>query len=117
MTDKALYFGVVEFDDSPQIFQSMNLNTAPVIFHFPAKGREKKGDQMEFQRFGIDADAMAKFVAERTSVHVCFHNFICSLFIFSRILGSRSSSTKLCSTCSYYAFGYAYYGSSLYASK
>jgi oligosaccharyltransferase complex subunit gamma len=70
MTDKAVYFGVVEFDDSPQIFQSMNLNTAPVIFHFPSKGREKKGDQMEFQRFGIDADAMAKFVAERTGVHI-----------------------------------------------
>jgi len=70
MSDKALYFGVVEFEENQQIFQQMNLNTAPVIFHFPAKGREKRQDQMEFQRFGIDADAMAKFVAERTGIHI-----------------------------------------------
>ncbi|KAE9556253.1 hypothetical protein FO519_000592 [Halicephalobus sp. NKZ332] len=70
MNDKALYFGVVEFEENQQIFQQMNLNTAPVIFHFPAKGREKRHDQMEFQRFGIDADAMAKFVAERTGIHI-----------------------------------------------
>lgn len=70
MSDKALYFGVVDFEESQQIFQSMHLNTAPVIYHFPAKGREKKQDQMEFQRYGIDADAMAKFVAERTGIHV-----------------------------------------------
>uniref|UniRef100_A0A7E4UV88 Magnesium transporter protein 1 n=1 Tax=Panagrellus redivivus TaxID=6233 RepID=A0A7E4UV88_PANRE len=67
---QGLYFGIVEFEDSPQVFQQMNLNTAPVIYHFPAKGREKKQDQMEFQRYGIDADAMAKFVGERTGVAI-----------------------------------------------
>ena len=48
----------------------MNLNTAPVIYHFPAKGSRKKHDQMDFQRMGLDANGMAKFVADRTEVHV-----------------------------------------------
>lgn len=85
MNDKTLYFGLVEFEESQQIFQQMNLNTAPVIYHFPAKGREKKQDQMEFQRFGIDSDAMAKFVAERTGVHVSFLFFLIMSF-FNRFM-------------------------------
>jgi hypothetical protein len=31
----------------------MNLNTAPVLYHFPAKGAKKRSDQMDFQRSGL----------------------------------------------------------------
>jgi len=70
MNTKAVYFAIVDYEEAPQVFQQMNLNTAPVIYHFPAKGSRKKHDQMDFQRMGIDADAMAKFVADRTEVHI-----------------------------------------------
>lgn len=84
MNAKALYFAVVDYEEAPQVFQQvrlratanftlslqMNLNTAPVIYHFPAKGARKKSDQMDFQRLGIDADAMSKFVTDRTEIHV-----------------------------------------------
>ena len=69
---KALYFAIVDYEEASQIFQSMNLNTAPVLFHFPAKGAKKKTDQMDFQRHGFDAESMAKFVHERTEISVSF---------------------------------------------
>lgn len=67
---KALYFAVVDYEEAPQIFQQMNLNTAPALFHFPAKGAKKKADQMDFQRHGFDADSMAKFVQDRTEIQI-----------------------------------------------
>lgn len=49
----------------------MNLNTAPILYHFGAKLQgKKKPDQMDFQRHGFDADAMARFVADYTDVQV-----------------------------------------------
>jgi len=63
---KSLYFAVVDYEEAPQIFSQLNLNTAPAIYHFPAKGARRPQDVMDFQRMGIDADAMSKFVLDRT---------------------------------------------------
>jgi len=67
---KTLYFALVDYEEASNVFQQMNLNTAPVLYHFPAKGGRKKSDQMDFQRQGIDADAIAKFVQDRTDVQI-----------------------------------------------
>ncbi|CAD6185832.1 unnamed protein product [Caenorhabditis auriculariae] len=68
---KAVYFALVDYEDSPQIFQQMNLNTAPILYHFGAKlGAKKKPQQMDFQRQGFDADAIARFIADQTEVHI-----------------------------------------------
>uniref|UniRef100_A0A1I7X6Q7 U1-type domain-containing protein n=1 Tax=Heterorhabditis bacteriophora TaxID=37862 RepID=A0A1I7X6Q7_HETBA len=68
---KSLYFGVVDYEDAPQIFQSMNLNTAPILYNFgPKLQGKKKPDQMDFQRHGFDADAMSRFVADMTEVQI-----------------------------------------------
>uniref|UniRef100_A0A0R3RZJ1 Magnesium transporter protein 1 n=1 Tax=Elaeophora elaphi TaxID=1147741 RepID=A0A0R3RZJ1_9BILA len=67
---KALYFAIVDYDESPEIFQQMNLNVAPVLLHFPSKGAKKRTDQMDFERQGFDADSMAKFVFERTDIQI-----------------------------------------------
>uniref|UniRef100_A0A9J2PAH9 Magnesium transporter protein 1 n=1 Tax=Ascaris lumbricoides TaxID=6252 RepID=A0A9J2PAH9_ASCLU len=67
---KALYFAVVDFDEAPQVFQSMNLNVAPVLIHFPAKGSRKRIDQMDFTRQGFDADSMARFVYDRAEIQI-----------------------------------------------
>ncbi|KAK6036128.1 putative magnesium transporter protein 1 [Cooperia oncophora] len=51
---KQVYFGVVDYEEAPQIFQAMNLNTAPILYHFgPKLQGKKKPDQMDFQRFDI----------------------------------------------------------------
>ena len=65
-----LFFAMVDFDEGPDGFQSMKLNTAPVFMHFPAKGKPKKADNMDLQRVGFGAEAMAKFIAERTEVNI-----------------------------------------------
>lgn len=65
-----LFFAMVDFDEGPDVFQTMKLNTAPVFMHFPAKGKTKKQDNMDIQRVGFGADAIAKWVAERTDIHI-----------------------------------------------
>lgn len=65
-----LFFAMVDFDEGSDVFQSLRLNTAPVFMHFPAKGKAKSGDTMDIQRIGIAAEAIAKWVQERTDVQV-----------------------------------------------
>ncbi|CAG7837670.1 unnamed protein product [Allacma fusca] len=63
-----LFFALVDFDEAGSIFQSMKLYTAPVFIHFPAKGKPQSHDKMDIQRFGVEAEAVARWIAERTDV-------------------------------------------------
>ncbi len=65
-----LFFAMVDFDEGPDVFQMMKFNSAPVFLHFPAKGKPKKADTMDIQRIGFGADAVAKWVQERTEVNI-----------------------------------------------
>jgi len=65
-----LFFAMVDFDEGPDVFQAMKLNTAPVFMHFPEKGKPKKQDNMDIQRVGFSADVIAKWVGERTDVNI-----------------------------------------------
>lgn len=38
--------------------------------HFPAKGKPKPADSMDFERMGIHAEAIAKWIQDRTDVQV-----------------------------------------------
>lgn len=44
----------------------MKLNTAPVFMHFPSKTKPKKEDTLEIQRYGFDAEVLAKLINDRT---------------------------------------------------
>lgn len=48
----------------------MRLNTAPVYMHFPPKGKPKAADTMDIQRVGFAAEAIAKWISERTDIQV-----------------------------------------------
>jgi hypothetical protein len=48
----------------------LRLNTAPVFMHFPPKGKPKQSDTMDIQRIGFAAEAIAKWIAERTDMQV-----------------------------------------------
>jgi len=65
-----MFFAMVDFDEGPDVFQIMKLNSAPVFMHFPAKGKPKKMDTMDIQRVGFGADAIAKWINERTEVNI-----------------------------------------------
>lgn len=65
-----LYFAMVDFDDGPDVFQLLKLNSAPTFIHFPAKGKPKKADTLDLQRFGFAAEMLARWVQERTDVPI-----------------------------------------------
>lgn len=52
----------------------LRLNTAPVFMHFPPKGKPKTADTMDISRIGFSAEAIAKWIAERTDIQVKFAN-------------------------------------------
>lgn len=64
-----LFFGIVDFDEGSDVFQMLRLNSAPVIRHFPAKGKPKPSDSMDFER-GVQAESMAKWIQDRTDVQI-----------------------------------------------
>lgn len=49
----------------------LNMNSAPTFMHFPSKGRPKRADTFDLQRIGFAAEQLAKWIADRTDVHVC----------------------------------------------
>lgn len=65
-----MFFAVVDFDDASDVFQMLRLNTAPVFMHFPAKGKPKGSDTMDIQRVGFSAEAIGKWIQERTDIQI-----------------------------------------------
>ena len=65
-----MFFAMVDFDDGNEAFQSMNLNSAPAFIHFPAKSKPKKPDILDIQRVGFSAEAVGKWIQERTEVNI-----------------------------------------------
>merc|ERR1712071_120610 len=65
-----LFFSLVDFDEAQDVFQQLKLNTAPVIIHFPAKGKPKKADTMDIQRVGFAAEAISRWVGEQTEIQI-----------------------------------------------
>jgi len=65
-----MFFAMVDFDDGNEAFQSMNLNSAPAFIHFPAKTKPKKPDTLDIQRVGFSAEAVGKWIQERTEVNI-----------------------------------------------
>merc|ERR1711994_119244 len=65
-----LFFAMIDFDEGAEAFQSMNINSAPVLMHFPPKGRLKKVDSMDIQRVGFSGEAIARWIYERTDMNI-----------------------------------------------
>ena len=64
------FFVSIDFDSAPDVFSIMNLDQAPVIMYFPEKGKPKNSDTMDIASKGLTADAIAKFVEEKTGTHI-----------------------------------------------
>jgi len=67
---KRMFFTMVDFDEGSEVFQQMNLNSAPVLMHIPAKGKAKTADTMDISRHGFHAEAIAKWIESRTDVQI-----------------------------------------------
>ncbi|XP_018592683.1 magnesium transporter protein 1-like [Scleropages formosus] len=65
-----IFFASVDFDDGSDVFQMLNLNSAPTFIHFPPKGKPKRPDTYELQVRGFGAEQIARWIADRTDVHI-----------------------------------------------
>uniref|UniRef100_UPI00358F17DD tumor suppressor candidate 3-like n=1 Tax=Myxine glutinosa TaxID=7769 RepID=UPI00358F17DD len=65
-----LFFAMVDFDEGPDVFQQLNMNSAPTFMHFPPKGKPRRSDTFDLQRNGIMAEQLAKWITDRTEVVV-----------------------------------------------
>ncbi|KAF0037614.1 hypothetical protein F2P81_010488 [Scophthalmus maximus] len=65
-----LFFTVVDYDEGADVFQQLNMNSAPTFMHFPAKGKPKRADTFDLQRIGFASEQLAKWIADRTDVQV-----------------------------------------------
>lgn len=66
-----LFFGVIDFDEGSEIFQTLQINTAPVIVFVSAKkkiSRVSDLQQLDMQRVGISAEAIARWITDKTDL-------------------------------------------------
>lgn len=61
---------MIDFDECPDVFLSLHLDTAPVLMHFPAEGKRKPADVMDIRRNGVGAEALSIFVYQRTDIRI-----------------------------------------------
>lgn len=63
-----VFFGVVDFDSGSDVFQLLKVNTAPVVMHFPPKGKMKNIDTLDMQRVGFSAEVIGRWITDRTEL-------------------------------------------------
>lgn len=63
-----ILFGIDDYEVFSDI-SSKVWNTGRVLFHFPVKGRHKKGYTLDIHRLGFAAEQLAKWIGETNSVH------------------------------------------------
>lgn len=74
--DKQLFFGVVDFDVSNggEVFSSLGINSAPLLLFYGPRERQvksfslKSGQQMDIQRMGFSAEAIARWSSDRAGI-------------------------------------------------
>ncbi|XP_061691414.1 magnesium transporter protein 1 isoform X4 [Syngnathoides biaculeatus] len=81
-----VFFASVDFDEGSDVFQMLNMNSAPTFLHFPAKGKPRKSDTYELQVKGFAAEQLARWVADRTNVQ-CFVLIMTSGQMWNHIRG------------------------------
>lgn len=65
-----LFFGVIDYDEGSDVFQSLQLNSAPVFLYFSEKGKVKTPEQMDIQRVGFAAETIARWIAEKSDFQI-----------------------------------------------
>uniref|UniRef100_A0A672H689 Dolichyl-diphosphooligosaccharide--protein glycosyltransferase subunit MAGT1 n=1 Tax=Salarias fasciatus TaxID=181472 RepID=A0A672H689_SALFA len=65
-----VFFASVDFDEGSDVFQMLNMNSAPTFLHFPSKGKPRRADTFELQVRGFAAEQLSRWVADRTDVQI-----------------------------------------------
>jgi hypothetical protein len=67
---KRLYFGLVDYDEGSDVFNSLNINSAPCFLYFGEKTSVTKPDELNIQRLGYSSDVIARWIAEKTGMQI-----------------------------------------------
>lgn len=67
---KKLYFGLVDYDEGSEIFNSLSINSAPCFLYFNEKGNFRSPDELNIQRLGFGADVITRWIAEKTGMQI-----------------------------------------------
>lgn len=65
---KRLFFGFVDYDEGSDIFNSLNINSAPCFLYFDEKGNFRKPDELNIQKLGFSADVLTRWITEKTGM-------------------------------------------------
>lgn len=67
---KRLYFGLVDYDEGSDIFNSLSISSAPCFLYFNEKGNFKTPDELNIQRVGFGADVLTRWIGEKTGMQI-----------------------------------------------
>lgn len=70
LSDK-LFFGMIDYDDGSEIFQALQINTAPMVTFIPPKKkimRIRDLHQLDMQRVGFSAESIGRWISEETDM-------------------------------------------------
>lgn len=65
-----LFFAMVDFDEASDVFRMLNTASAPQFIIFGRKGKPKSADNLDLPRVGFSAEAIAKWIHDRTDISV-----------------------------------------------
>lgn len=66
----SLFFTVLDYDESPDVFHSLKVNGVPIFMHFPSKGKRTRADTMELTSMDVPAEEIARWVEDRTHLQI-----------------------------------------------
>ena len=61
---------LVDYDESPEVFEEVGVNSVPKFMIFPPKGKPKPHDTLDSNNKGYGSDAIAQWIKTRTEVPI-----------------------------------------------
>jgi len=65
-----LFFALVDFDEASDVFKMLKTASAPQVIIFGRNGKPKQADNLDLPRVGFSAEAISKFIMDRTDINV-----------------------------------------------
>lgn len=65
-----LFFAMVDFDEASDVFKMLHTASAPQFILFGRKGKPKAADNLDLPRVGFSAEAISKWINDRTDINV-----------------------------------------------
>ncbi|XP_075972565.1 dolichyl-diphosphooligosaccharide--protein glycosyltransferase subunit TUSC3-like isoform X2 [Anticarsia gemmatalis] len=67
---KKLFFGVLDYDNAPDIIERLGISRVPDVRLFPAEGDPTPDDIMDLQHLGLNAETIANWIRKRTKIQI-----------------------------------------------